>query len=306
MEALQAAHINVDVFAFRGKMNPLNYARAWLKCQHQIWTKEYDILHAQFGQSGLLVLPKRLPLVVSFRGSDLLGDLGTDLQSRLAGFTLQTISRVVAYFADEVIVMSQELANLIDKPCKVIPSGVDLNLFTPQARDKARDFLGLPLDKKLVLFAANPDNPIKRYSLACEVIRLVKAHLPVELLVAYNVPHHKMPYYMNACDVLLLASSHEGSPNVVKEALACNLPVVSVDVGDARFLLEKIKGCIVCTNDLPATIADSLSYVLQNVERVQGRQAIKHLSQDMVTQEVIRVYRRCLDHVYNSDLRSSR
>lgn len=302
VNSLREANVDVEVFHFRGGKSPFNYFLAWLRCQRLIGQNKYDLIHSQFGQSGLLVLPKRLPLVVTFRGSDLIGDLGYDCQAKFLGLLLRNISRMVARFADEVIVSSKELASLADRPCQIIPSGIDLGLFMPQPREKAREFLGLSESKKLIFFAAAPDNPIKRYSLASEAVKLVQNCIPAEIIVANNIPHNLMPVYMNACDVLLVTSSHEGSPNVVKEALACNLPVVSVDVGDVRTLLSPIKGCIVCTDDDPQTIADALCTVLRKLRRIQGREAIQHLDEDQLTQDVIRVYQRLLDRFQKSKL----
>ena len=76
---LRAAGVDVDVFAFRGGRRPLRYLTAWAKLQRRLRNgHHYDLVHAQFGQSGLLALPKRLPLVVTFRGDDLFGILGKD------------------------------------------------------------------------------------------------------------------------------------------------------------------------------------------------------------------------------------
>lgn len=95
--------------------------------------------------------------------------------------------------------------------------------------------LGLPSDGRVALFVGDPARPEKRYWLAQKTVNLLVSRIQVELIVASSGPYEQVPlYYMNACDALLLTSSHEGSPNAVKEALACNLPVVSVDVGDVR------------------------------------------------------------------------
>jgi glycosyltransferase involved in cell wall biosynthesis len=118
----------------------------------------------------------------------------------------------------------------------------------------------------------------------------------LELLVVENEPPDKMPLYMNAADVLLLTSSREGSPNVVKEALACNLPVVAVDVGDVRERLGQVDGCIVTADDHPQTIAAALQKVIQLGERVAGRDAVRHLDIRTTTRQIINVYHQALNH----------
>ena len=125
---------------------------------------------------------------------------------------------------------------------------------------------------------------------------LAKLHgqLSVELLVVKNVPHAVIPYYMNACDALLLTSSHEGSPNVVKEALACNLPVVSVNVGDVRQRIGNIEGCVLCADDLPQTIAAGLAQVLSRKERINGRRTVRNLDENRLVERVIAVYEQAI------------
>jgi glycosyltransferase involved in cell wall biosynthesis len=108
------------------------------------------------------------------------------------------------------------------------------------------------------------------------------------------VPHAKIPLFMNACDAMIFTSMHEGSPNVVKEALACNLPVVSVEVGDVRRWLSRVDGCVVCADDKPATLTRALREVLQRNARVDGRPAILEIEESLLTQKVIQIYEKLL------------
>jgi glycosyltransferase involved in cell wall biosynthesis len=99
---------------------------------------------------------------------------------------------------------------------------------------------------------------------------------------------------MNACDALLVTSIQEGSPGVVKEALACNLPIVSLKVGDVPVRLKGIAGCELCADERPETIAASLQRVLARGERIQGRQAVQCLDERLLADQVIRIYRSVL------------
>jgi glycosyltransferase involved in cell wall biosynthesis len=114
------------------------------------------------------------------------------------------------------------------------------------------------------------------------------------LIVASGVDPALMPVYMSACDVLLLTSRHEGSPNVVKEALACNLPVVSTDVGDVRERISSVEGCVLCESDDPQVLTAGLSAVLDRSQRVAGRAAVHELNELLLTRKVIEVYERAL------------
>lgn len=288
---LQKAGVDVHVFPFRGGQNPANYARAWRHAQAEIKKGCYDLVHAQWGQSGLMALPKRIPLIVTFRGDDLEGITDPHGKITAKGWILKNVSRYVARAADQVIIVSQRMAKEIqNRPYHVIPSGLELDAFRPMPRDEVRSRLNLLPDKQYVLFAGSVGNPAKRYDLAEAAVKILQAEMNVELLIASTVTHDQIPDYMNASDVLLLTSLHEGSPNVVKEALACNLPVVSTDVGDVRQRIENIVGCHILQSTNPNDIANALRIVLLRGKRVDSRETVLELDENILTKRVIRVY----------------
>ena len=289
---LREAGMEVSVFSFRGRRNPVNYGRAWFRLRRSHLVAEYDVLDAQFGQSGLLALPTSKPFVVTFHGSDLQGFVGQNGRPTRAGWLLQRVSRFIATRATKVILVSPHLAQYLPAkmPFEVIPCGLDMSLFRPLSQSQTRQQLGLPQDKKLVLFAANPANPIKRYALAKQAVRLLPASLKAHLVTISKIPHQQMPLYLNACDVLLLTSQHEGSPTIVKEALACNLPIVSTDVGDVRQRIGHIPGCVVCSEASPQMLASALTAVLRGEERIAGRSAVQELDETKLVQKLIGIY----------------
>lgn len=296
VDSLRREGVDLDVFHFRGAGNPLNYLRAWLSLRRKLSAKRYDLVHAQWGQSAVVALPKRLPLVVTFRGSDLEGIVAKNGRYKLSGRVLQALSRMVARWADEVIVVSPRLAAHIHGVAyHVIPSGVDLSLFRPIPQREARQRLGLPSNRRIILFAASPHRAEKRIELAREAVSMLGPESDADLILASGVVRELMPYYMNSCDLLLLTSSHEGSPNVVKEALACNTPVVSVDVGDARERLYGVEGCVVCDDDNPATIAAALGRVLEREKRINGAWAVAGLEERTVTRQLMSVYQKAVE-----------
>jgi teichuronic acid biosynthesis glycosyltransferase TuaC len=297
---LRNAGIEVEVFEFYGQRSPRKYASAWLEVQRRLSRERFDLVHAQFGQSALLALPKRVPLVVTFRGDDLQGILGDqDGRITLAGRVLRRFCRVAAHLADAVIVVSAHMQPFVQngKPIHVVPSGLDLELFRPQPQGPARQQLGLPADERLVLFVGNPNLARKRYSLAQRAVELLPSvgAAPARLVVGWEVPHAQIPDYMAACDALVFTSSQEGSPNAVKESLACNLPVVSVPVGDVAERLQGITGCELCADDRPETIAAGLARVLARGKRIDGRSTVEHLDEHLLTQKVIGIYHAVLN-----------
>lgn len=295
---LRRAGIEVEVFQFYGQRNPLNYAKAWLAVQRLLSRERFDLVHAQFGQSALLALPKRVPLVITFRGDDLQGILG-DRDGRITapGRLLRRFSRAAAHLADAVIVVSAHMQPFVQngKPVHVVPSGIDLELFRPQPRGPARARLNLPADERLVLFVGSPQLARKRYALAQRAVDLLPPDARARLVVGWEVPHTQIPDYMAACDALVFTSLQEGSPNAVKEALACNLPVVSVAVGDVAERLQGIAGCELCADDRPETIAAALARVLARGQRIDGRSAVQPLDEHRITQRVIGIYNAVLN-----------
>jgi glycosyltransferase involved in cell wall biosynthesis len=293
VDFLRLAGVEVDLFHFRGKKNLFYYIAAWFRLRRHTKGKSYDLMHAQWGHSAMLALPKRLPWVITFRGNDLEGIIGDNGKPRLLGKILTLVSKMTARMADGVIVVSDSLGQKLSRrDYRVIPSGLDLEIFRLIDQAEARAALGLPREKKLILFAASSlQNPRKRYALAQAAVGLVKERFDAELIAASGVTPQEIALYMNACDALLLTSVHEGSPNVVKEALACNLPVVSVDVGDVRRRIGAIEGCYVCRDDHPATIAADLTKVLENGGRVNSRAAVAELDERVITRNVMQLYK---------------
>jgi glycosyltransferase involved in cell wall biosynthesis len=118
--------------------------------------------------------------------------------------------------------------------------------------------------------------------------------MPAELIVAWGVPHSDIPAYMNAADALVFTSMQEGSPNVVKEALACGLPVVSVDVGDVAERLDGMEGCQLCPDERPETIAAGLERVLKAGRRLAVTATVTALDEHLQTARLIELYREVL------------
>ena len=296
-EFLRAHGVEVDVFYFRAFRRPVAYLRAWIEVQRRLRRGRYDLVHAQWGQSAVPAMPKRLPLVVTFRGGDVHGIPDGKGGQRLAGRLLQAFCRYVARRADAVILVSEHMRPLLGRhqtPVHVFPSGLDFSLFRVIPPDEARRHLGLPADRRLILFAGDPASQRKRHRLAQAAVHVLSRTLPAELVVTWGVPHADMPYYMNACDAMVFTSSQEGSPNVVKEALACDLPVVSVVVGDVPTRLAGVANCEVTADERPETIAAALERVLRKGERSTGRHAVRDLDENAIARGVIGVYRTVL------------
>lgn len=269
------AGITIDVFNFRGKKNPFNYFKAWFVVHKFVNLVNYDLIHAEWGQNGLLAFPKKIPLVTTFRGSDLEGILNESGSYTFTGRILQLVSKLSAKLSDEIVLVSESLSRFISRDdYHVIPVCLNLDLFKPNSKITSRRSLGFEVDEFLILFASNPSRPEKRFWLAKSAVDDLSSKCSCRLVVAHDIPHESMPLYFNACDVLILPSTHEGSPTIVFEALACNLPIVASNVGDVAARIESIKGCYICKNDSPKEFSDLLLQVFLNGSRINGRDSV--------------------------------
>jgi glycosyltransferase involved in cell wall biosynthesis len=296
VEALRQAGVFVDVYHYKGEWNLYFYFRSVIGFHRKLRADHYDLVHAYFGQCGLVALSQRkLPVVVRFGGSDLIGWYDENGYEPLSSKLLRNISRQVAQRADQVILPSQALERYLPRQdYSIIPGGIDLELFRPMDKTQAKTRLGFTGDEKLVLFASDPSRIVKRYHLAEEAVAIVAKQLRTRLVITSNLAHEQMPLYMNACDVLLLTSQHEGSPNVVKEALACNLPVVSVDVGDVRERIGHSPSCRVTNGVSAEEISHALNEVLMGGRQDDLRSLVLSLDQKLIAGKTIDVYKKMI------------
>jgi teichuronic acid biosynthesis glycosyltransferase TuaC len=293
MDSLRPLGVEYDVLFIDGRGSRWNYVRAIGELRRRLRTAHYDLIHAHFGLSGWAArFQRRVPVVVSFMGDDVLGRPKRSGRITLYGRCLQISSYLLARVVSAVIVKSQQMkAKLRLASPQVIPNGVDLELFRPLDQAEARRALGLDPQKKFVLFPYNPAEERKRYDLIEVAVARAREKIPeVEILHARGVPQERMPLYMNAADVLVLASLFEGSPNAVKEAMAVNLPVVTVDVGDAADLIGPTEGCSLVPRDVE-TMAEKIVEVCRRATRTRGRDWISRLALETVAQQIVDVYR---------------
>jgi glycosyltransferase involved in cell wall biosynthesis len=279
--ALQQLGYHVGVLFFDGPKNRLNYLKAMGRV---FWTvqikKQWDVIHAHYGFSGIVARSQlRCPVVVTFRGSDV-------LSSRE-----RPISRLVARCVDSVIVMTEEMKQVLGRAdSHVIPYGIDRDLFRPRIKAEARRELGLPLEVPLILFPYDPRRPEKRFDLVEQAATILAGQFPdLKILAVYDKQHEAVASYMNACDSMVLASDSEGAPVAVREAMACNLPIVSVDVGDVADVIRDTEGCYICART-PDDIAARLAQVLNDSKQTNGRLAVSRFDLSKAAGDVARVY----------------
>ncbi|MFB0563667.1 MAG: glycosyltransferase [Candidatus Lokiarchaeia archaeon] len=256
----------------------------------------YDMVHAYYGFHSALfaAIIKRRPLIITFVGSDALKEPSRNKVYRiLQKFVIARASHIIAVTNKIKDILVSDLEADVNK-ISVITFGIDFDLFKPELQSKVREKLGFPSNKKLILFPSNPQRIEKRFDIFNRAVELLQKDnrniLPV-ILSNNKRPYSEVPLVMNACDVLVLTSDSEGSPTVIKEALACNLPVVSVDVGDAREVIKDATNCYICKQE-PMDIAEMIRLVFNNDVRTTGRDNIKHLSSTTIARKIMELYGR--------------
>jgi glycosyltransferase involved in cell wall biosynthesis len=293
VRSLIDAGVRCDVMFVRGYRSPRAYGDAAVAVAGLNRRPRYRLVHAHGGETAVAARTYvRGPVLVSYCGDDLLGTPLADgrltRQSRVRRQLLRQHSRLLP----ATITKSSEMEATLPRPERntVVPNGVDTNVFAPLDRAEARRRLGWPADARIALFAADPKVERKRHWLAAaaceEASRAVGA---VDLRVATALDPADMPTWMSAADCLVLTSAIEGSPNVVKEALMCDLPVVSTDVGDVRELLTPVADSHVCAAD-PRELGAAIARVVDPPRRSNGRSVSGHLTQEAIAARVLAIY----------------
>jgi glycosyltransferase involved in cell wall biosynthesis len=298
MESLIEGGLRCDVFFIRGYRSPLAYplGALWMGFWSFAGRRRYKLVHAHSGEAAAVgACYRRAPLLVSYLGDDLLGSPRLDASVSPVWKLRRAIVRRLAGLANRTITKSREMETVLPPRVRarntVLPNGVDTDLFRPMDRTLARSELGWEVDHPIALFAANPAVPRKRYFLAEAAVERARSELPgLQLKVARGVTPDQMPLLMNAADCLLLTSSVEGSPNVVKEALMCNLPVVATPSGDVAELLDGVEPSYLCAPS-EAALADALVECLREPKRSNGREVSARLDATVVADSLLRIYK---------------
>ncbi len=293
VDSLIAANVEVEVVHPKPGPVLLRYISAAVQIFLKTFTGNFDIVHGHYGQWCLLArLQWTTPVVASFLGSDLLGDVTFDGHITKKGLVITHISRWLCWQVDAVTVKTEEMKKVAGSHAIVYSDGIDFELFRPIPRSEARDALGWDRHRFYVLFGNNPGRQVKNFPLARAAIECLRARgVTAELVVASGLPQTTLVQYINASNAVILSSISEGSPNIVKEAMACNVPVVATNVGDVYKLIGHTQGCSVCQHDAES-LAAGLEQALHWAGPTTGRVDVAHVERSAIAQHVLAVYER--------------
>lgn len=276
--ALQKLGITVESFAIVGK-GLSGYLRSIGGIRREITAFRPDIIHAHYGLSGLMAnLQRQVPVVTTYHGSDV----------HSGGWILR-LSQLAMRLSAYNIFVSKMLQKASfynrDNAC-VLPCGVDMETIREQPKEVAR--AQLKRSKPMVLFAGSFSDGVKNPDLAKAAMKKVSE---AELVELKGYSRQEVNLLMNAADCLLMTSHREGSPQVIKEAMACGTPIVSVDVGDVREIIGDTEGCYIAERHSD-DIADKIRMALAFKGKTNGRQRIIDLglSNDLVAKRLVEIY----------------
>lgn len=289
--ALEARGIEVVRYGVTGH-GIMGYLRELPALRCLIRAERPDIVHAHYGLSGLLANLQRLvPVVTTYHGSDI--NLPNVLRfskiaMRLSSYNIFVSKRNIA------------IAQLKEK-YTLLPCGVNIPKPWSEMQTQWVEQLTLnqwvqeklKADVKHVLFAGAFDNAVKDAPLAKAAINeLAIEGVNVELIELKGYHRDQVNALMYNCDALLLTSKTEGSPQVIKEAMACGCPIVSVDVGDVAERVSGVEGCYVVRTREPKDIAEALQRALAFDGKTNGRARIQEmgLSNEQVAAQLIAIY----------------
>ena len=282
VDALRQVGCEVDYFGVVGK-GIKGYLSAFSALRKKIKTFKPDVIHAHYGLSGLLAnLQRSIPVVTTYHGSDI------NLPKVLR------FSKIAMKLSAWNIFVSQRNVDLA-KPKKnyvLLPCGVNLPNYVEEDICTVKQKLNWHPNKKYILFAGAFDNRVKNAKLAQDSVSLLE---DAELIELRGYTREQVTALFYAVDSFLMTSFTEGSPQVVKEAMACGCPIVSVDVGDVAERIEGLGGCYI-TERNPQDIADKLQEVFSLNTRTKGRERIIELglTNDLVAKKLVEIYEEVL------------
>jgi len=290
-ESLKREGITLDFYHIKGK-GFSGYFKNISTLRKKIKDFNPDVVHAHYSLTGWVALlaNSSKPRVLSLMGSDTYGMVGE--ASRRTFFNLFMYVQVfcVQMFYSSIIVKSENLRKSTwrKKSVHVIPNGVNFDRFKPLDKEECRKKLNLPLNKKIILFMGNPKEGRKNFVLVEKAVQKI-GNTNLQISTPYPVTHENVPIYLNACDVLAFPSFKEGSPNVIKEAMACNCPIVASDAGDIVEVISGTEGCYVTSFDLD-DMASKLNLALAFNGKTKGRQNIQHMNEHVIANKLINIY----------------
>ena len=282
-ENLRVLGADVEYFAVVGK-GAIGYLRNYKRLKEAIKSYQPDLIHAHFGLCGALcVLQSKVPVIITCHNGETLSK------------SANIISSIAVRRAKHTICVAQHIFDkLYLKPrhYTIQPCGIEVTDVVD--KDIAKQKMGLPNDKYNILFGGSFTNIRKNVALANAALDILKRD-DINLIEMKGFSREQVTLLYNACDMLLLPTKSEGSPQVLKEAMAYNCPVVATDVADIAYLLDGVSNSYVTSFD-PHDVAEKIARVIECGQRTNGRERIEKLKLEnsQVAKTIYSIYQQVL------------
>ena len=285
-DALQKCGVEVDYFLIEGK-GILSYFKSVKPLKKKIKEFAPDIIHAHYGLSGITaVLQRDVPVVTTFHNGETLG------------FKQNILSSVASLFNKYTIYVAQHIYDKSyfkrKKNYTIMPCGVTLEDLPVLDYKSTREKLGFKSDTKYILFGGAFSNLRKNYPLLKSAVELIK-DVKINVIEMNGLSRMQTTELMYACDVFALPSKSEGSPQALKEAMACNCPIVATDIADIKYLLGDVNGNFICTFEAE-DVAYKIRKAIEFNNRTNGRERILELglTNEQVAEKLIKIYKQII------------
>lgn len=267
--------VEYTIYTIHGRDSRWNYISSILDIRREIKSQKYDLVHIHHGMAGiflLLVGKMDIPVVMTLHG----GDIHIEQKHWMQVF----LSKRIVKRCDAVITLNKKMDAIVreyNQNTQIIPCSIDMDFFKPEVNKRQNS------DLKRIIFPSFRTREVKNYPLFEATIKLLKEKygFNIETIEFNNISRKQVYDYYLQSDLVMLTSFSEGSPGVVKEAMACNLPVVSTNVGDVAVNLRGVKGCAVAPKIDAETMATLCAKSLNGeIEGIDGRVRLMELGLD--------------------------
>lgn len=286
-------NIDYEVYFIKGMKGKWHYLISIFKINSLLRKKTFDLIHVHYGISGMFLLLNpfiKTPVIMTLHSGE--------IDTRKRNYVQIFITKLILSKCTWVIILNNEMREIVRKynsNMSIIPCGVNTDIFKPSQTSK----LDISKTEKLILFPGSRKRIEKNYKFFNEIVQELEHRyslkLKVQELVGFS--REEVAAIFNEVDCVLMTSYSEGSPQVIKEAMACNATIVSTKVGDVDILLKQVKNAIVIDSWDKTEFSDKIYNLLNDTGVKNGRDEIfaQQLDEVSLSKRLYKLYKHILE-----------